>query len=159
LRKEYESTLRQAAAIAQLEDVVIEKVGPGGPWAFRIRHGDDLGPLQDALKRLEQLKKEGKLSPEIIQKEVAKAMEKMKAQPTAPTFEKPIRIELKSDAEGKLMFLREVEGKLHAEHLAEALKHFAGGKDKSYDQAVRELLELLHKQKSKNPGVQWEVIP
>jgi beta-lactamase regulating signal transducer with metallopeptidase domain len=149
------------AADAKLVEVLIEQVGPGYQWAYRVKQTDNLEPLYDALKCLELLKKEGKLTSEAIQKEVMKALEKMKAQPASPTFRMPIRMEWKTIApenQYKLLIPRDAGWNLKKEQLDDAVKNLPDKKDQSYADAVRQALQFLGQQQAP-PVLDLEILP
>jgi beta-lactamase regulating signal transducer with metallopeptidase domain len=146
--------LEQAGKAAAADAIVIEQVGPkAGRWAYTFRQADNLDSLRDALKRLEKLQEQGKLTKERIRAEIAKALATMKAQPADPTLHGVLRLQL----DGKDL---KVQGGKKVELLIERQKpprvELKLHKDERADTVVESLQELLIKQGKTVEGGKWK---
>jgi beta-lactamase regulating signal transducer with metallopeptidase domain len=145
------------------DDIVIELVGqPGKEWAYRLKQGDNLKPLQDALARLEKLYQGGQLSQEAIQREMARALEFMKAVPASPMYEKKeLRFDDQAAPQGSkyLLVPRELE-LLQQKELIEALVRLHKEMPNASEEQLRkELFKLLHKKADPGTKYEFEFVP
>jgi beta-lactamase regulating signal transducer with metallopeptidase domain len=141
--------------------IVIEQIGPAeARWAYRFLQADDLEALRDAVKRLEALQKEGKLTKERIRSEVAKALAKMKVERIEPTLDKVRQLHLWHGKDDKGQPGKDVELMIEKHNQPGQQWRFQFDKDVPYDSVIKSLEELKKLQEGHRQGNwQFEFVP
>jgi beta-lactamase regulating signal transducer with metallopeptidase domain len=141
----------------QQDVVILELIGGDHNWAYLLKRGDNLEPLHEALHRLEKLCKQGKLTQEAIHREVAKALQQMKARPAKAAEDKmALGRWIEGDGKGdKLLLLTRDHDKL----VKVLLKVREQMPDASESEVLKVVLKVLAQHKQSGQEFEIEIVP